>query len=54
MLICCLHVLNGIDNGHPEAGWLLDCLAEYALAKPPPLRAPVMTVNQLGQILRVD
>ncbi len=30
MLVCCLHLLDGVRRGLPEAGYLLDCLVEYA------------------------
>ena len=30
ILVCCLHVLDGVRRGLPEAGYLLDCLVEYA------------------------
>ena len=28
---CSLHVLTGMRSGFPEAGYLLDCLVDYAL-----------------------
>ena len=32
VLVCCLRVLDGVRNGQPEAGYLLDCLVDYALS----------------------
>jgi len=32
IIVCPLHVLEGIDAGWPEAGYLLDCLVDYALS----------------------
>jgi hypothetical protein len=32
LLVCNLYVLDGLRRQYPEAGYLLDCLVEYALA----------------------
>ncbi len=33
LLACSLRVLSGLRNSYPEAGYLLDCLMDYALSK---------------------
>jgi len=32
LVVCALRVLEGIGRGWPEAGYLLDCLVDYALS----------------------
>jgi len=54
ILICCLNVLGGIENQQPEAGYLLDCLVEYAGSEQFAPQTPPMTVDEAKQIFRVE
>lgn len=46
LLVCSFRVLDGVRNGAPEAGYLLDCLIDYALSDRPALDVPPMTPEE--------
>ena len=46
VLVCCLRVLDGVRSGMPEAGYLLDCLVDYALSDRPASELPPMTPEE--------
>lgn len=54
IVVCCLRVLEGVENAWPEAGYLLDCLVQYAASdRFRPTTAP-MTADEVRQVFRVD
>jgi hypothetical protein len=54
LVICCLRVLRGIQRQRPEAGYLLDCLIDYALSpRFAPSTAP-MAPDELPQVLTIN
>jgi hypothetical protein len=54
VLTCSLRVLEGIRHGYPEAGYLLDCLVDYALATPVPNAGlPVLSAEEARTVFRV-
>ncbi len=54
ILVCCLRVASGIKNQQPEAGYLLDCLVEYALSDKFAPSSPPMTAEELKQVFRIS
>jgi hypothetical protein len=54
VLTCSLRVLEGIRRGYPEAGYLLDCLVDYALAAAvPDAGLPVLSAEDARAVFRV-
>jgi hypothetical protein len=54
LLTCSLRVLEGIRRGFPEAGHLLDCLVDYALAAAVPGVGPaVLSAEDARAVFRV-
>jgi hypothetical protein len=53
LVVCSLRVLEGVRSHWPEAGYLLDCLVDYALSDrfSPPL--PPLTPEEARQVFRV-
>jgi hypothetical protein len=54
ILVCCLKVLGGLKSQQPEAGYLLDCLVEYALSDQPAGTLPSMTPDEARQMFKLD
>ncbi|MFV1968349.1 MAG: hypothetical protein ACC628_23230, partial [Pirellulaceae bacterium] len=54
LLVCCLDVLGGIQQRHPEASYLLDCLINYARSPQAAPTTPTMTVQDLRQVFVVE
>lgn len=52
LVVCCLRLLRGVQNGYPEAGYLLDCLVEDALSGRFPAAAPTMSIEDASQLFR--
>ncbi len=46
LLVCSFRVLDGVRRGMPEAGYLLDCLIDYALSDRPASDLPSMTPEE--------
>jgi hypothetical protein len=54
VLVCCLPLVEGVEKGWPEAGFLLDCLIVYAVSdRFAPATAP-MTPGEVKQVFRLD
>jgi len=53
LLVCCLRVLEGLRNGYPEAGYLLDCLVDYARSERFAPTAPPLTAEEVRQVFRL-
>jgi hypothetical protein len=54
LLVCNLYVLDGIRRGYPEAGYLLDCLAAYALGDRFDPPQPGLSAEQAERWFRVE
>ena len=54
VMVCCLRVLSGIESGQPEAGYLLDCLVEYAASDRFTPATPPITPDEVKQVFRLD
>ena len=54
ILVCCLQVLEGVENGLPEAGYLLDCLVRYAASDRFTPSIPPLTLEELPQVFLVE
>jgi hypothetical protein len=54
VLVCCLRVVEGVENGWPEAGYLLDCLVEHAASDRFAPATPPMTADEVKQVFRLD
>jgi hypothetical protein len=52
LVVCCLRVLRGVQNGYPEAGYLLDCLVEDALSGRVPTATPATTIEDASRVFR--
>jgi len=52
LVVCCLRVLRGLQNGYPEAGYLLDCLVEDALSHPARPLPPPVSVAEAARLFR--
>jgi hypothetical protein len=50
VLVSCLRLLEGLERGLPEAGFMLDSLVGYALSGGITLSSPAMTVEEAGNI----
>jgi len=54
LVVCVLRVLEGVRQGWPEAGYLLDCLVDYALGgRPDPAPEP-MTADEARAVFLTD
>jgi hypothetical protein len=55
VLLCNLWALDGVKRGLPEAGYLLDCLVDYALSdKPSPGDLPALSGEQARKLFRIE
>lgn len=54
ILVCCFRAVEGVENGWPEAGYLLDCLVEYAASDRFRPAVPAMTTDEVKQVFRLD
>jgi len=54
VLVCSLRVLGGVRNGQPEAGYLLDCLVDYALSDRMLLVSASMTPEEARAVFTTD
>jgi hypothetical protein len=52
LVVCCLRLLRGVQNGYPEAGYLLDCLVEDALLGRAAIAAPPMSAEEASRLFR--
>jgi hypothetical protein len=52
LVVCCLRVLRGVQNGYPEAGYLLDCLVEDALSGRVRTATPTMSIEDASRLFR--
>ena len=50
LLVCHLKVLQGVENGLPEAGYLLDTLVDYALSEAFSPDSPPMTADEFRKV----
>jgi hypothetical protein len=53
VIVCNLWLLDGIDRGYPEAGYLLDCLASYAASEMPPVTLPELSADEAKTTFRI-
>jgi hypothetical protein len=53
ILTCSLRVLAGIRSGLPEAGYLLDCLVDYALADTFEPKSEPLTLEEAKRVFKV-
>lgn len=54
VIICSLWALDGIKRGYPEAGYLLDCLVDYALKKPADSQLPPLTAEEARNLFKMQ
>jgi hypothetical protein len=54
ILTCSLHVLAGLRSGLPEAGYLLDCLVDYALTDTFAPQAVPLTLEKAKQVFKTQ
>ncbi len=54
IVVCCLRVLEGIESGQPEAGYLLDCLVGHAASDRFAPATPPMTDDEVRQVFRLE
>ena len=52
ILTCSLRVLAGIRSGLPEAGYLLDCLVDYALADTFAPKSEPLTADEAKRVFK--
>jgi hypothetical protein len=52
VLTCSLRVLSGIRNGMPEAGYLLDCLVDYAISESFAPKSEPLTLEEAKQVFK--
>ena len=50
LLVCTLRVLEGMERRFPEAGYLLDCLVDYALSENFHTTTQAMTVDEARHV----
>ena len=50
LLICTLRVVEGVKRGWPEAGYLLDCLVDYALSDAPRPATGAMSAQEAAEV----
>ncbi|MCL5097013.1 MAG: hypothetical protein M1608_05695 [Candidatus Omnitrophica bacterium] len=53
-ILCTLRVLDGVASGLPEAGYLLDCLVDYALSDRFRPANPAFTSEEAHQFFKID
>jgi hypothetical protein len=53
-VLCTLYVLDGIKRGLPEAGYLLDCLVDYALSDRFKPEVPPFTTEEARQFFKAE
>jgi hypothetical protein len=49
LVVCCLRLLRGVQNGYPEAGYLLDCLVENASSGPVHQVTPTTSIEDAAR-----
>ena len=54
MVLCNLWVLDGMSRGLPEAGYLLDCLVDYALKDPDDSQLPPLTDEEARSLFKMQ
>jgi hypothetical protein len=55
MVLCNLWALDGMTRGLPEAGYLIDCLVDYALSDKPASRdLPTLTDEEAHKLFRIE
>lgn len=52
IIVCSLWVMDGILRGYPEAGYLLDCLVDYATTDIREMALPPMTTADVMQVFK--
>jgi hypothetical protein len=50
LVVCALRVLEGVEHGYPEAGYLLDCLVDYVLSAAPSPATEAMTAAEARRV----
>lgn len=53
-LLCTLYVLDGVNRGLPEAGYLLDCLVDYASSERFAPSTPPFTADEARQFFKSE
>jgi hypothetical protein len=53
-VLCTLYVLDGVKRGLPEAGYLLDCLVDYARSDRFEPAVPPLTTAEARELFRVE
>ncbi|MBN2293986.1 MAG: hypothetical protein JXM70_16280 [Pirellulales bacterium] len=53
-ILCTLYVLDGVKTGLPEAGYLLDCLVDYALSDRFQPATPPFTLEEARQFFKTE
>ena len=54
VILCTLYVLDGIKAGLPEAGYLLDCLVDYAISERFEPSVALLTEAEAKQFFRFE
>jgi hypothetical protein len=54
IVVCTLHVLDGVRRGYPEAGYMLDCLVGYAAGGLPPTTLPELSLDDAKKLFVVE
>jgi len=54
IIVCSLWLLDGIKRSLPEAGYLLDCLVDYALTAPADTGLPALTPEEARLVFKLQ